>query len=133
VLDLMEDESQEGVDVPPGGLTAEDEEGQHQRERRRLQDMAREAESLYGKPDAKLQKAVKLIAGLVEDGFNPIVFCRFIPTAEYVADGLRKQLRGVEVPPSQARSRPRSARRGSGSLAVTRSESSWPQTASPRG
>ena len=95
VLDLMEDESQEGVDVAPGGLTAEDE--KHQRERRRLQDMAREAEALYGKPDAKLQKATKLIKELVEDGFNPIVFCRFIPTAEYVAGELRKKLKGVEV------------------------------------
>lgn len=66
VLDLMEDESQEGVDVAPGGLTAEDEE--QQRERRRLQDMAREAETLYGKPDAKLQKATKLVTELVEDG-----------------------------------------------------------------
>jgi hypothetical protein len=66
VLDLMEDEFQEGVDVAPGGLTAEDEE--QQRERRRLQDMAREAETLYGKPDAKLQKATKLVTELVEDG-----------------------------------------------------------------
>ncbi len=97
VLDLMEDESQEGNDVAPGGLTEEDEEGEEQRERRRLQDMAREAESLYGKPDAKLQQAVKLVSGLVEDGFNPIVFCRFIPTAEYVAAELRKKLKGVEV------------------------------------
>ena len=95
VLDLMEDESQEGVDVAPGGLTAEDEE--QQRERRRLQDMAREAENLYGKPDAKLQKATNLVTELVEDGFNPIVFCRFIPTAEYVASELRKKLKGVEI------------------------------------
>src|SRR5215210_5688588 len=110
VLDLMEDESQEGVDVAPGGLSAEDEE--HQRERRRLQDMAREAEALYGKPDGKLQKAVKLVTELVEDGFNPIVFCRFIPTAEYVADELRKKLKGVGVaavtgtlPPAERESR----------------------------
>jgi hypothetical protein len=66
VLDLMEDEFQEGVDVAPGGLTAEDEE--QQRERRSLQDIAREAETLYGKPDAKLQKATKLVTELVEDG-----------------------------------------------------------------
>jgi len=59
--------------------------------------MAREAESLYGKPDAKLQKAIKLVSELVEDGFKPIVFCRFIPTAEYVAAELRKKLKGVEV------------------------------------
>ncbi len=59
--------------------------------------IAREAEALYGKPDAKLQKATKLIKELVDDGFNPIVFCRFIPTAEYVAGEFRKKLRGVEV------------------------------------
>ena len=38
------------------------------------------------------QKRRKLARGrrlrrLLDDGFNPIVFCRFIPTAEYVADG----------------------------------------------
>ncbi|MDP9438446.1 MAG: DEAD/DEAH box helicase, partial [Actinomycetota bacterium] len=95
VLDLMEDEPQEGNDVAPGGDAGEEDEGK--REHRRLLEMAREAESLYGKPDAKLQKAVRLVSGLVEDGFNPIVFCRFIPTAEYVADELRKKLKGVEV------------------------------------
>ena len=30
--------------------------------------------------------------GLLLDGFDPIVFCRFIPTAEYVAEYLRTAL-----------------------------------------
>ncbi len=34
---------------------------------------------------------------LLEDGFNPVVFCRFIPTAEYVAEGLKKEINGVEI------------------------------------
>ena len=96
VLDLMEDESQEGNDVAPGGAD-EQEESERKREKEHLRQMAVEAEALYGKPDAKLQNAVKLISDLVKDGFNPIVFCRFIPTAEYVAEELRKKLKGVAV------------------------------------
>jgi superfamily II DNA/RNA helicase len=65
---------------------------------RRLLQMAREAEALHSDKDMKLQKAITLIKNLIKDGFQPIVFCRFIPTAEYVADALRKALpKGVEV------------------------------------
>jgi hypothetical protein len=59
--------------------------------------MAEEADSLRGEKDAKLQKAKALVKTLVQDGFQPIVFCRFIPTAEYVAEELRKTLKKVEV------------------------------------
>jgi superfamily II DNA or RNA helicase len=96
VLDLLEDEAAEGTDIAPGsdiGELAEDETSN----RRRLLDMARAAEALKGEKDAKLQKAIELIKGFIRDGFRPIVFCRFIPTAEYVAEELRGQLRGVEV------------------------------------
>ncbi|HXF72478.1 MAG TPA: helicase-related protein, partial [Actinomycetota bacterium] len=96
VLDLIDDESMEGGDVAPG---ADDEPGEDEeaRNRRRLLAMAREAEALAGAGDRKLQRAVELIRDLVADGFRPIVFCRFIPTAEYVAEHLRAALKGVEV------------------------------------
>jgi len=98
VLDLSDDESTEGVDVTPGGDYSEDADAAEARVRRRLRDMAREAEALHGKPDAKLQKAIGLIRELVTNGYRPIVFCRFIPTAEYVADNLRRAVgKGVEV------------------------------------
>lgn len=96
VLDLMDDEAAEGVDVPPGsdiGEVATDE----QKNRDRLLRMAREAEGLKGKKDAKLQKAIDLVKAFLKDGFQPIVFCRFIQTAEYVAEHLRNALKGVEV------------------------------------
>ena len=39
-----------------------------------------------------------MIKGLLDDGYHPIVFCRFIPTAEYVAGQLRERLpKAVEV------------------------------------
>jgi superfamily II DNA or RNA helicase len=97
VLDLMDDESAEGVDVAPGADAGLDEGGE-QKTRRRLLDMAREAEALKGAKDEKLKKATALVTQLIKDGFNPIVFCRFIPTAGYVADHLRGKLpRGVEI------------------------------------
>lgn len=95
VLDLTDDEPVEGVDIAPG---ADIDEGGEQTNRRRLLEMAREAEALMGNKDEKLSKATKLVRGMVNDGFNPIVFCRFIPTAEYVAQALREDLpKSVEI------------------------------------
>ncbi|MHB1042628.1 MAG: helicase-related protein [Eubacteriales bacterium] len=97
VLDLDLDETADGIDVIPGSDTGEENE-EDRKNRRVLLDMARAAESLYGDGDAKLLKAVGLIQGLVKDGYRPIVFCRFIPTAEYVAAKLRERLpKRVEV------------------------------------
>ena len=52
---------------------------------RRLLALAREAEALCGDQDEKLKKAAKLVKELLRTGYRPIVFCRFIPTAEYLA------------------------------------------------
>ncbi len=96
VLDLVSEDAVEAIDVTPGsdiGEIAADETSN----RRRLLDMAREAEKLAGAGDAKLQKAVEIVRGLLADGYNPVVFCRFIPTVEYVVGELRARLRGVEV------------------------------------
>jgi len=89
VFDLDIDDATEVVDVAPGSDTESDD-SEDTENRRRLREMAKEAEKLYGDKDLKLQKGIKLIKKLVNDGFRPIVFCRFIPTAEYVAEHLRK-------------------------------------------
>jgi superfamily II DNA or RNA helicase len=97
VLDLVDHDAAEGVDLVPGSDSEEEGAGEN-RVRRRLLEMAREAEALLGAKDEKLQKAIKLVDALVKDGFQPIVFCRFIPTAEYVATALRERLpKGVQV------------------------------------
>lgn len=91
VLDMDPDDLTESLDVAPGG-DAEPEGDAGARNRSRLLRLAREAEGLYGDKDAKLRKACALIGRLVEEGCSPIVFCRFIPTAEYVAEHLRAAL-----------------------------------------
>ena len=99
VLDLVEDESAEGMDVTPGGDSSELSENM-QRTRQRLLEMARIAESLEGDKDYKLVKAASLVQDIINDGFNPILFCRFISTAEYVAEKLHHYLKGnIEIAP----------------------------------
>ncbi len=100
VLDLMDDDTAESIDVTPGsdlGDLAQD----AQNNRRRLLDLARSADKLQGiENDLKLKKAIDLIKGLIKDGYRPIIFCRFIPTVEYVTNALREHLSGkVEVVP----------------------------------
>ncbi len=97
ILDMMEDESAEGMDIVPGSdIGGEEQEAVSNR--RKLLDMARAADSLSGEKDNKLNKAVKLVSELIKDGYHPILFCRFIPTAEYLAEALREALpKSVEV------------------------------------
>jgi superfamily II DNA or RNA helicase len=49
-----------------------------------------QAERLTKLPDPKLDAVAKLLKPLIADGANPVVFCRYIATAEHVAAGLRK-------------------------------------------
>ena len=58
-----------------------------------LQALAREAEALHGEAaDHKLRELVKAVKKLLKAGFNPIIFCRYIATAKYVAQALRDAL-----------------------------------------
>lgn len=96
-FDPSDTDSAEGQDVPPGADTGEEGPAADSA-RRRLSEFARIAEGLKGKADNKLHRAAVILKDLLGEGFSPIVFCRFIPTAEYVAQHLQDLLpKGVEV------------------------------------
>jgi superfamily II DNA or RNA helicase len=95
VLDLVEDEPSEGADVAPAGDA--EEAGTQTEAGRRLMAMAQAADALCGRKDAKLQKVIPIVQKLLEEGYHPILFCRFIATAEYLAAALRDKLKGTEV------------------------------------
>ncbi len=99
IFDLVNEEGGEGADAIPGSdiSTLEDDETRAQSARRRLLDMATAADALQGEPDAKLQTAIRLTRELLKEGYHPILFCRFIPTVDYVTAALRDALRGVEI------------------------------------
>jgi ERCC4-related helicase len=86
ILDLPDDETLESVDLVPGAEHGDDPEV------RRLKTFAKRADALAGKGDAKLQALIKEVGALLADGFNPVVFCRYIDTAEYVAGELGRAL-----------------------------------------
>lgn len=62
-------------------------------DRRRLRELGRLAKSLLGSGDTKLDRCAELVGTLLAEGFFPIVWCRYIATADYVAEGLQKALR----------------------------------------
>ncbi|MDR2253809.1 MAG: DEAD/DEAH box helicase [Bifidobacteriaceae bacterium] len=84
IFDLVEDANTEGDDAAPGAAPAQSSAREHP-----LLSLATRAEALTVEDDAKLSKLVTEIKSLLKDGFSAIVFCRFIPTARYVAERLR--------------------------------------------
>jgi len=99
VLDESDDGALETMDTAPGA-DAGDFSTDEKANRRKLQRFAAMADKLDGKPDAKLQTGLREIADLVRQGHHPIVFCRFIETADYLADHLRRHRnlpKGTEV------------------------------------
>ena len=93
VLDQSDDDDTVSLDFSPGSKTEEEPDST----RRRLLGFARRAEAIEPAADRKLQGAVREVESLLKDGFHPVVFCRFIDTAEYVARHLGKVLRAARV------------------------------------
>ncbi|MDQ0260457.1 superfamily II DNA or RNA helicase [Sinomonas atrocyanea] len=113
VMDQMEDDGAEGLDVVPGALP--DADSGEKKELSTLASLARRAEKLAADPasDAKLAALVKNVRELLQAGFQPIVFCRYIPTAHYVVDFLRTQLKSsvaIDVVTGELPSEERAAR-----------------------
>lgn len=80
-------------DVEPSSLSDKDSEG------RKLLALAEELEK-QPKKDKKLQLVLKTVEDLIQDGYHPVVFCRYVATAHYVADALSvalKKQKGVVV------------------------------------
>ena len=74
-------DDEDAVDLEPGTTFDADPE---------LLALVKRAEELVGKPDPKLAALVDALAPLIKKGANPVVFCRYLATAEHVRDGLRK-------------------------------------------
>ena len=64
----------------------------------RLHSLIQEAQRLSGKAgDPKLATLIGHLEGLVKEGFHPVVFCRYVATAHYVAEELRKHFKTATV------------------------------------
>ncbi|MEV6378043.1 DEAD/DEAH box helicase [Streptomyces sp. NPDC051773] len=84
--DSAENDRLEGMDVAPGAAETEEAGA-------RLLELSQRAAQLMGPAeDAKLKALTRHLKGLIADGYHPIVFCRYIPTAEYLAAQLEGKL-----------------------------------------
>jgi len=62
-------------------------------DRRRLRELGRLAQSLMNTADdTKIIRCAELVKSLIKEGFNPIVWCRYVATAEYIGAHLRNAL-----------------------------------------
>lgn len=62
-----------------------------------LQGLLDKARELLTSEDPKLDALIKALKPLVKDGANPVVFCRYLATAEHVKEGLRKAFPKLNV------------------------------------
>lgn len=74
-------DDEDAVDIEPGTAFDADPE---------LLALVTRAEKLVGELDPKLTALVDALTPLIKKGANPVVFCRYLATAEHVRDGLRK-------------------------------------------
>ncbi|CAM5320696.1 MULTISPECIES: helicase-related protein [Streptomyces] len=109
VSDPADTDSAESADEVPGSLlptappaaAGDGSDGLDADEKARLVAMAEAAARLAGPTrDTKLKKLVATVTDLLDSGYRPIVFCRYIATSDYVADHLKKVFnkRGAEHP-----------------------------------
>lgn len=76
-------------DIEPGAQTEDSQ---------RLQALMASAAALAGQQnDPKLAKLQEHVALLLKEGFQPVVFCRYIATAHYLAAALQEKLKSVTV------------------------------------
>ncbi len=108
VYDLDSGDESAIMDNLPGS----DESGDRTPARARYRELAKLAGSLMGEKDAKLQQLIPHLKKLLADGYSPVIFCRFLPTADYLAAELRKALPKCEIaavtgvlPPSEREAR----------------------------
>jgi superfamily II DNA or RNA helicase len=89
VLDLPDQEILESADISPGADTAAEPSARN----RRLTGFAKRVTALAGTKDTKLAELTAVVTELLKShDCNPVVFCRFIDTAEYVARHLASAL-----------------------------------------
>lgn len=62
-----------------------------------LASLVQQAQTLIGAPDPKLNALIDALTPLIKKGVNPVVFCRYLATAEHVRDGLRRAFPKLKI------------------------------------
>ena len=94
IMDSAEED--QATDYVPTAALDDEGAGLGQRDIRTLNNFLRRATALEGPvQDRKLSETARAVSDLIRDGYSPIVYCRFIQTARYVAEHLETILKSV--------------------------------------
>lgn len=87
---IYDDDSddEDAIDLEPGTNWEVDPE---------LRMLSERAATLVESADPKLDALIGVLKPLLKDGANPVVFCRYLATADHVRDGLRKAFPKVNI------------------------------------
>lgn len=92
VMDEMEDDSLSLAESVPAGTVEDSEDAEA------LRELIERADALRGpRNDPKLKTLTEEVAQLVRDGFRPVVFCRYIATAHYAGEELKRALTAAKA------------------------------------
>lgn len=81
-------DDEDAVDIEPGAIFQADP---------ALLALVGRAERLVKDSDPKLDALIGILTPLLKKGANPVVFCRYLATAEHVRDGLRKAFPKLQI------------------------------------
>ncbi|WP_319412682.1 DEAD/DEAH box helicase [uncultured Cohaesibacter sp.] len=81
-------DDEDAVDIEPNTVFSSDP---------ALQGLLDKASSLLNADDPKLIALIKALKPLIKEGANPVVFCRYLATADHVKEGLRKAFPKLNV------------------------------------
>jgi len=89
VLDGSDDLGLSGDDIEPGAALAKDVQ--------LLSAMIDKARKLKSAADPKLKKLKTALKEILAEGYSPVIFCRYIATANYLGEELRRKFKDHEV------------------------------------
>lgn len=90
---IFESADDDSVDVQPGNIIEEGETQLTDPDRRRLHAFARQAETILGTDnDTKIVECARIVGDLLQQGYQPIVWCRYIASSDYVRGELQRRL-----------------------------------------
>ena len=99
---IFESDSESAEDDTPSSTVESAESSFTDRERNTLTKLSEMAQQLAGPAkDKKVARCTEIVSDLLNEGFYPIIWCRFVDTADYVAatlaKGLKRKHKGVRV------------------------------------
>lgn len=85
-------EQEQAVDGSPTVVMEQGQQSYKDADRRKLKAFVQAAEKLRGDKDQKLQSCIATVTSMLQKEMNPIIWCRYIATANYVAEALKQKL-----------------------------------------